>query len=474
MTHANGGMAHAQRGRMRKIILLVLLSGCQDPGPPRTVQISVNADGTFTPANVTIRAGDSVEWLLHDRTDAVVPSTGTACTSATPWDASDFTGPRPVAPSGLFSLGPINGMPIADATWNNAGVTGVFIRLLWNEIQPDASRYDFAALDRELDQAVRHGKLYSIAVKAGDDGTPGWIFSQGVAPVQLQDKGNGDIMGCGPRLKLGSPTDAKYRELYFAMLTQLAAHIKTRADWYRALAYVKPSGANLFTHENRLPKRCDPGCACNPRIFAEAGYRPSGLYAFYSAQNALLVSLFPGKTLSYALIQDGFPLVNDAGDYETETGDSSGAPLPKGVEQTETILKQGATNHGQLFAVQHNGLDALHRPNPWVLTAGENGQPTGFQSSNGSEVLTPADVDGTFANELDNTRGMFLELYEDRVNESDLSARTEQLHARRRDATLFPALPDAFPLTLTHTFTLAGRRDYLNPRACAPATIDVQ
>jgi hypothetical protein len=130
-------------------------------------------------------------------------------------------------------------------------------------------------------------------------------------------------------------------------------HIKSRADWYRALAYIKPSGANLFTHENRLPKRCSPGCVCNTQIFAQHGYTPSGLYAFYQAQTALLAAEFPNKTISYALIQEGFPLVSNAGAYEQSDGTSSGGPLPEGTEQTQTIIDNGQAAYGLSYAVQH-------------------------------------------------------------------------------------------------------------------------
>ena len=88
-------------------------------------------------------------------------------------------------------------------------------------------------------------------------------------------------------MTLGNPTEIAYQNRYFDLLRKVAAHIKSRADWYRALAYIKPSGANLFTHENRLPKRCTPGCICNTQLFAQHGYTPAGLYAFYQAQTAL-------------------------------------------------------------------------------------------------------------------------------------------------------------------------------------------
>ena len=135
------------------------------------------------------------------------------CTPRRPFDANDrneFTGPMPFAPSGVFTLSPLdegfvettaancpsgsrllsrgdNGKLLCsgssayettlDSTWRNGRITGVFIRLLWKDIQPSAGTYDFTVMRREIDQAVRNGKVYSLGIKAGDDGTPDWIFS---------------------------------------------------------------------------------------------------------------------------------------------------------------------------------------------------------------------------------------------------------------------------------------------------------
>src|SRR6185436_11293517 len=139
-------------------------------------------------------------------------------------------------------------------------------------------------------QAMAGGKLYSLVFTAGRNGTPAWIFDVGGVPrVSLQDKADDDQPGCGQTMDLGPPHDAMYQQHYFDLLTAVAAHLKQRADWYRALAYIKPSGANLESAENRLPNRCEPTCAyCNTMIWANAGYRPSLLYDFYNQQFDLM------------------------------------------------------------------------------------------------------------------------------------------------------------------------------------------
>ena len=489
--------------------------------PAATYSVKVNADGSFIPSTTVISSGDTVEWTLTGPGDSIIPvtwdgvSTG-VCSAIKPYsatDPNDLTGPMPLAASGVWALSPLDAgyvvVPAAsvcspgkppkatagsqmlcvagayeatmDSTWQDPSLSGVFIRLLWKDIQTapgtaDAS-FDFTVLDREMTKAVKNGKLYSLAIKAGDDGTPAWLFANGVTPLALQDSSSDDP-GCGSKMSLGNPTGTVYQNRYFDLLRKVASHIKSRADWYRSLAYIKPSGANLFSHENRLPKRCSAGCICNTQLFAQDGYTPTGLYAFYQAQTALLASEFPGKTMSYALIQEGFPLVNNAGGYEKSDGSSSNGTLPGGTEQTQTIIDNGQAMYHLLFAVQHNGLGPKRVdnclsapngpgcPNRWVLQEGAEGQVTGFQTNNETGVANPSDVDSTLQNELINSQGVFIELYEERFWEAvhqpngvidplgsgkTMAQWASDLHSRRR--TLFASIPDPFPTTYRHTFT---------------------
>ena len=110
-------------------------------------------------------------------------------------------------------------------------------------------------------------------------------------------------------------------ELYLDMLSHVASVLKQNSARWRSLAYVKLSGANSRSAENRLPNGCKagPGCICNNQRWAEAGYTPDGLYTFYREQMARIARDFPGKSMSYPLIQDGFPRVNNDGCYLNET-----------------------------------------------------------------------------------------------------------------------------------------------------------
>ncbi len=516
---------------------------------PRTYSVRVNADGSFSPQVVYVKSGDTVQWEGLTRTDSIVSVNGSGgypsmCSARNPYSASDLTGPAMFAPSGLYVLSPLdvafsetsasacpagtrpaftgdNGKRLClggsanqatlDSSWKSPNNTGVFIRLLWNDVNPRAGVYDFTVLQREIEQAVRNGKAYSLGIKAGDSGTPDWIFSTnadgsaraggggGVPRLHFDD--GASATSCGNKMDLGNPVRSTYRQLYFNMLTEAAKVIKSRADWYRALAYIKLAGANLVSHENRLPNECNviglganqTTCVCAPKVWAADGYKPSGLYSFYDDQMALLKNLFPGKPMSYALIQDGFPKVNETGGYELSNGASSNAAaLPDGTEQTIELLNRGQATYGINFVVQHNGLqpkpsgcnfDGQHPkpvrpypqyweagscPNRWAVREGAEGQLTGFQTTNNDGVATREDLDLALQNIWDNSDGMFLEIYENIFWLAENNARgvlprsgktlgawVDDLHKRRTDP-LFPnfiAAKNPFPST--HSFVAA-------------------
>ena len=533
---------------------------------PQRHTIIVNADGSFSPMELFIHDGDTVVWQLHDRTDAIIPvdttgQAGSLCTAYKPYDSMDpneFTGPMPHAPSGIFTLNPDgrgfaietigtpnpscnpNNSPVIvgnqylcptgerfatmDWTWQNPNITGVSIRMRWNEVHLGPGVFDWTVMDREIEKAVRNGKLYSLTFKAGLKGTPDWIFDPAVAGASVvkrltfQDGGHQLAPGdCGFVMNLGSPADSNYRQLYFDLWRAAAQRIRARNAWYRALAYVKPSGANLISPENRLPKRCEDGCnICNPQVWAEqGGYTPSGLYAFYSEQTTMLMQEFPDKYLNYMLIQAGFPLVNDNGEYQEPLT----APLPQPTEQTERILVQGQMEHGLRFVVQHNGLglrpqdrpnplppcpnEGVHPavgpfagvgsscPNKWVLEAGERGLVTAFQTPNPNNLRTPVELESALRNAWDNSDAIFLEIYEQLLWHAETAGPvldpnatgrtigewTEMFHERRRDF-WGNQLPDPFPMTHEHFFkrTISSESEnqvfyYVNPSKCGAAEI---
>lgn len=169
------------------------------------------------------------------------------------------------------------------------------------------------------------------------------------------DLWNAEPGDCGLTVSLGAPWHPRYKAHYFALLRATADHLKTRASWYNALASVKPSGANLFTAENRLPGGCfDPLC-CTDQVWADADYTPDYLAGFYAEQLDVIAEAFPGKTMSYALIQAGFPRINRAGEYLDATGAMTGALAAREgpFAQTETIIADGVARYPTLYLHVH-------------------------------------------------------------------------------------------------------------------------
>jgi hypothetical protein len=427
------------------------------------VTVTVNPDGTFTPNVVNIQAGQKIRWLNLSTTDAIVQigdpmrfPTADVCGIAdndldhrvAANDPNEFTGPSRKAVSGIFVLGQdgpgfvqqlatepcdSGASPLTvdsldgntyqlcrdgttnqmlDTTWRNPDITGVILRLNWRALQIDNGgviEFFWDDLDREMNNAVANGKLFTLDVSAGKDGTPDWIFNDydgpaGPGPVvryTFKDWGSEAFPpndNCGFDLDIGSPADTAYRDLYVAMIEALADHVAGDARWFQALAHVKISGANFLSSEARLPNRCydklpadgmldtigRDACLCNAQTWANAGYTPEKLYEYYRVVgNAIYNAFYQRKSLGYQLIQAGFPLVESVTNFEGDSlQDQDGNLLldPPGVTtdditgtlQTETVLREGREGRffdpsgtktdltaGKLFVSQHNGLGRL-------------------------------------------------------------------------------------------------------------------
>lgn len=264
---------------------------------------------------------------------------------------------------------------VLTSTWADPGVQGVFVRLSWNDIQPTGyGQYDWTALDRELAQAVRHGKAVTLGIRVGGNSIPDWVFTSGhpqlgrATPYQLRDWDTGaDNMpdaNCGIAYTVASPADPAFRALFKQALVDMAAHLRADQRRFAHVAGVKVTGLGQHTLENRLPKRCniarpnpalgdtgtqghivsmsstnlqspvfDPQysvagipatgrirdtslCVCNPQVMAFAGYKPSTVLAFYNEMEATLREGFGHKQMIYMNISEGFPRVGETGRFD--------------------------------------------------------------------------------------------------------------------------------------------------------------
>lgn len=135
--------------------------------------VNLLPDGSFSPKYLFIRDGDTVQWNFCERSDNIIsvdsidsgPGISNKYIAFNPDDPNEFTGPLPIALSRVFpqspestsagfrayTLGESEGEPAVfagnqllcsngvdyatmDWTWQQPGITGVNIRLRWNEI----------------------------------------------------------------------------------------------------------------------------------------------------------------------------------------------------------------------------------------------------------------------------------------------------------------------------------------------------
>lgn len=520
--------------------------------------VTVNPDGTYNPRWTYIHDGDTVTWQFPDRRRAIVrvhpagPNFPDWCDAYLPYDAGDpneFTGPMPVAASGIFALGPNDvgarvfdalsapascaGAPVVNnkvmcpgegdmyaplqELLDSPDIPGVFLRLHWNAVETAPGVFFWGDLDREIQRVVAAGKLYSLSFKAGGSGTPQWLNTDLGLPFYEFNRNVPPPLGvdCGIQMTLADPTDPLYAERYADFLRAVGALIQENQAHYWALAYVKPSGANYTSHENRLPNTCVAGCTCNTAVWAGAGYTPNGLYDFYREQELAITEAFPGKSMTYQLIQAGFPRVANPTEYLGCT--NCAGTYPTGAEQTKFILDEGQSLYGLSWVVAHNGLNVkpaagtclnenVHPvlkpvfpsgaqcPNPYVLREGAEGQVTGFQTVNLSAVNTLPDLDLTLLNGLENSDAVYIEVYERLLWEAvetgavlDPAAATPRTlkdwtveFLDRRWKSYFTTtlgLDDPYPKSWSHTFHrtigAAGNEiyHYVDPAVCGAGPV---
>jgi hypothetical protein len=501
--------------------------------------VSVYHDGSFAPAELFIDDGDTVLWSFYDRGEAVIPidvdivpitpsgkPAASVCQGSRaydPQDPNEFTGPMRRAVSGVFLLNAERKpgddiVPDAvEPALKQADFTGALLRIKWSDVHLGPGTFDWSYLDQQIEELVDSGRMYSLVFKAGQKcakqdgaqvcaGTPDWIFDTSVTQASsatalelMSAPSFPDPASCGVPRTLGSPADPNYRSHYFELLQAAAQHLMEKNTWYHSLAYIKPSGANLFSAENRLPNQCwspigsgltddecdcvlsadssakAESCVCNPQIWSvEGDYTPAALYEFYSLQTALLARAFPDKDMSYMLIQAGFPLINNAGEYEGQDvvdnkGNYSPAavseraplyPLPGKTEQTVNIIERGFAEHGYRFAVQHNALKDDGSPNKQVRNANIAGLFTGYQTVNN---LDDANRLGSALGDALEFNAVFVEVYQkDLIDGSGVHAEFDGkslaswdglFHTQRRGDGFRAKAGDPFPLVHGHTFS---------------------
>lgn len=164
------------------------------------------------------------------------------------------------------------------------GVEGVGVHVDWSEISPALKSYDFASLDRQLAAARSHHLIVELAVAAGK-GTPEWLFAPtplglGLRRLDFAITYHGGQEPCHT-VSMPPPWDVRYQDVFADMLEQLSRHLHA-TGYDREVAAIKLTGMNTLTEELALPSQRpadsnnpNPCVTDSPRIWAEAGFRPS-------------------------------------------------------------------------------------------------------------------------------------------------------------------------------------------------------
>jgi hypothetical protein len=383
----------------------------------------IDDEGAIGVPDLVIEAGESVAFSFANRWQSVIDierHDPGACDDGqlerrySPGEG--VTGPMPHLAGGVTVRGPPDGQFRFPAeVWQSDAISGVLLVVPWRDLEGAQGEYDFTVFTDALREAVKYGKLVSIGVQMGAK-CPSWIYDlppddrvPGNALVTKANAGDRCFDQVHP-----SFWHPNYRRLLTALQTALSEAVRARAGAYRHVDKIKISGVNLLTSEtrmpvnrdefcgfrdaacsngNRAPDRCiggacpDPACGCEvdpadgqekcgrstgdlPQAWADAGYRPSKLSAYFSALFDEQHALFPGKDINLMEIARAFPDVN-------EQGEVRGFANPNDVRALIAQSQQALPDH---FVVLNAALNGRSAPQDICLESFDAGvKQIGFQ-----------------------------------------------------------------------------------------------
>ncbi len=289
---------------------------------------------------------------------------------AAPAQASDYAGLY-VATLPLIDFRRVS----KDEVYGVREAEGVYIRMVWNTIEPAPGRYDWSLLDFELEKALKAGKKISVSVIAGGY-APEWLWDKGAQnSTFVVGQGGGANRRCR-NLKLGWPWDPVYQDAFVAMMKALAQHLRDVPGAYEAVRIVKLTGINQITEELRLPSgdgtqrgMPDPCLSDATQLWRTAGYKPSLLVQAWNKIAVGINEAFPDKLLATDILdRNDFPPIGE-----------NGGPvrIPKVKDE---IIRSGISRFPSRYAVQWNGLSA-ERVSTVVEAAGRAGAVIGWQTN---------------------------------------------------------------------------------------------
>jgi len=201
------------------------------------------------------------------------------------------------------------------------GVDGIGVHFTWAEISPARKTYDFTAMDRQLALARSHHLAVELSVIAGK-GNPEWLFEKpplglGLPRLDFAVNYHGGNEPC-QRISMPPPWDPGYQAAFAGMLEQLADHLR-ETGYDRDVAFIKLTGIQTLTEELGLPGAtpAEARSQCvndQPRVWQEAGYRPSLVVRAMAGIAASFERYFPSTAVVLPIIvQFAFPPIGEDG-----------------------------------------------------------------------------------------------------------------------------------------------------------------
>lgn len=201
------------------------------------------------------------------------------------------------------------------------GVDGIGAHFTWAEISPTLKTYDFTIMDRQLALARSHHLAVELSVMAGI-GNPEWLFEKpplglGLRRLDFAVNYHGGNEPC-QKVSMPPPWDPGYQTAFADMLEQLAAHLR-ETGYDREVAFIKLTGIQTLTEELGLPgaTSAESRSQCvndHPRVWQEAGYRPSLVVRAMAGIAASFERYFPSTLVVLPIIvQFAFPPIGEDG-----------------------------------------------------------------------------------------------------------------------------------------------------------------
>lgn len=258
--------------------------------------------------------------------------------------------------SSLYMVLPIQmkKFPAPPLSYYDSPINGIYIQLLWNELQPDnAKDFDWTTLNRVLDVIKKSpvNKNISIGVFTGAY-APSWLEAEGASFVDLAIQKGGNLTCTNP-LRFYVPWDDVYVQSYKKMMLALSRHLQDYEVFDR-VKVVKLSLMGRISNELRLPSQN----ACGndqAQAWIDKGYEPQKVFDAWRKAAFAVARYFPDAQIAQEIIGgNDFPMINDDGDPEADAhpefdGDQT--------QVKDNIIRAGMKRLGNRFIVQWDSLN---------------------------------------------------------------------------------------------------------------------